>query len=90
MYLDEYFIQKGFCGINWLRARKMSQTLAYIKSVFKDIMLTIQKHILTFHKKNCWSQVIKLICTSAKEVLEEYLRNHQNIKRNVEDRLVYL
>ncbi len=32
----------------------------------------------------------KLISTSAKEVLEEYLRNHQNIKRNVEGRLVYL
>jgi 5'-nucleotidase/UDP-sugar diphosphatase len=32
----------------------------------------------------------KLITTSAKEVLEEYLRNHQNIKRNVEGRLVYL
>lgn len=31
----------------------------------------------------------KLICTSAKEVLEEYLRNHQNMKRNVEGRLVY-
>jgi len=32
----------------------------------------------------------KLTSTSAKEVLEEYLRNHQNIKRNVEGRLVYL
>jgi len=32
----------------------------------------------------------KLISTSAKEVLEEYLRNHQNIKRNVEGRLVYI
>jgi 5'-nucleotidase/UDP-sugar diphosphatase len=32
----------------------------------------------------------KLVSTSAKEVLEEYLRNHQNIKRNVEGRLVYL
>jgi 5'-nucleotidase/UDP-sugar diphosphatase len=31
----------------------------------------------------------KLICTSAQEVLEEYLRNHQNINRNVEGRLVY-
>lgn len=31
----------------------------------------------------------KLISTSAQEVLEEYLRNHQNIKRNVEGRLVY-
>jgi len=32
----------------------------------------------------------KLVSTSAKEVLEEYLRNHQNIKRAVEGRLVYL
>ncbi len=32
----------------------------------------------------------KLVSTSAKEVLEEYLRNHQNIKRNVEGRLVYI
>jgi 5'-nucleotidase/UDP-sugar diphosphatase len=32
----------------------------------------------------------KLVSTSAKEVLEEYLRNHQNIKRTVEGRLVYL
>jgi len=31
----------------------------------------------------------KLISTSAQEVLEEYLRNHQNIKRKVEGRLVY-
>ena len=32
----------------------------------------------------------KVISTSAKEVLEEYLRNHQNIKRLVEGRFVYL
>ncbi|MBN1617950.1 bifunctional metallophosphatase/5'-nucleotidase [Candidatus Dojkabacteria bacterium] len=32
----------------------------------------------------------RLISTSAKGVLEEYLRTHQNIKRNVEGRLVYL
>jgi 5'-nucleotidase/UDP-sugar diphosphatase len=32
----------------------------------------------------------KVISTSAKEVLEEYLRNHQNIKRNVEGRFQYL
>jgi len=32
----------------------------------------------------------KVISTSAKEVLEEYLRNHQNIKRSVEGRFVYL
>ncbi len=32
----------------------------------------------------------KLVSTSAKEVLEEYLRNHQNIKRTIEGRLVYL
>ncbi len=31
----------------------------------------------------------KAISTSAQEVLEEYLRNHQNIKRSVEGRLVY-
>ena len=31
----------------------------------------------------------KLITTSAQEVLEEYLRNHQNIKRKVEGRLWY-
>jgi len=31
----------------------------------------------------------KTISTSAKEVLEEYLRNHQNIKRKVEGRLQY-
>ncbi len=31
----------------------------------------------------------KVITTSAKEVLEEYLRNHQNIKRKVEGRLTY-
>ena len=31
----------------------------------------------------------KLITTSAQEVLEEYLRNHQNIKRKVEGRLLY-
>jgi 5'-nucleotidase/UDP-sugar diphosphatase len=32
----------------------------------------------------------KVISTSAKEVLEEYLRNHQNVKRSVEGRFVYL
>jgi len=32
----------------------------------------------------------KVISTSAKEVLEEYLRNHQNIKRSIEGRFVYL
>ncbi len=31
----------------------------------------------------------KVITTSAKEVLEEYLRNHQNIKRKIEGRLTY-
>jgi 5'-nucleotidase/UDP-sugar diphosphatase len=31
----------------------------------------------------------KVVSTSAQEVLEEYLRNHQNIKRKVEGRLVY-
>ena len=31
----------------------------------------------------------KVISTSAQEVLEEYLRNHQNISRTIEGRLVY-
>jgi 5'-nucleotidase len=31
----------------------------------------------------------RVISTSAQEVLEEYLRNHQNIKRDIEGRLVY-
>jgi 5'-nucleotidase len=31
----------------------------------------------------------KTVCTSAQGVLEEYLRNHQNISRKVEGRLVY-
>lgn len=31
----------------------------------------------------------KVISTSAQEVLEEYLRNHQNVKRKAEGRLVY-
>jgi 5'-nucleotidase/UDP-sugar diphosphatase len=31
----------------------------------------------------------KVVSTSAKEVLEEYLRNHQNISKSVEGRLVY-
>jgi 5'-nucleotidase len=31
----------------------------------------------------------RVISTSAQEVLEEYLRNHQNIQRKVEGRLVY-
>jgi 5'-nucleotidase/UDP-sugar diphosphatase len=31
----------------------------------------------------------KVIATSAREVLEEYLRNHQNIKRKIEGRLRY-
>ena len=31
----------------------------------------------------------KVISTSAQEVLEEYLRNHQNITRTIEGRLVY-
>ena len=32
----------------------------------------------------------KVVSTSAKEVLEEYLRNHQNIKPGVEGRLIYI
>ena len=32
----------------------------------------------------------KVVSTSVKEVLDEYLRNHQNISKNVEGRLVYL
>jgi 5'-nucleotidase / UDP-sugar diphosphatase len=32
----------------------------------------------------------KVISTSAQEVLEEYLRNHQNISRDLEGRLIYL
>ena len=31
----------------------------------------------------------KVVSTSAQEVLEEYLRNHQNVGRKVEGRLVY-
>jgi len=31
----------------------------------------------------------KVITTSAQEVLEEYLRDNQNISRNIEGRLVY-
>ena len=31
----------------------------------------------------------RVISTSAKEVLEEYLRNHQNIVRKIEGRLIY-
>ena len=32
----------------------------------------------------------RVVATSAQEVLEEYLRNHQNIKRKVEGRLIYV
>lgn len=35
------------------------------------------------------SDKTKVITTSAREVLEEYLRNHQNIKKKIEGRLVY-
>lgn len=35
------------------------------------------------------SKESKVITTSAQEVLEEYLKNHQNISREVEGRLVY-
>jgi 5'-nucleotidase len=31
----------------------------------------------------------KTVCTSAQGVLEEYLRNHQNISRKIEGRLVF-
>jgi 5'-nucleotidase len=31
----------------------------------------------------------KVVTTSAQEVLEEFLRNNQNIDRKIEDRLVY-
>jgi 5'-nucleotidase / UDP-sugar diphosphatase len=33
---------------------------------------------------------IRVVCTSAQQVLEEYLHNHQNMKRQVEGRLTYL
>jgi len=54
-----------------------------------------------FHSKNSASYLYvtpeelnasgkaKVITTSAQEVLEEYLRNHQNISRKLEGRLVY-
>lgn len=32
----------------------------------------------------------RVVSTSAKEVLEEYLRNHQNVKRSVEGRFQYI
>ena len=35
------------------------------------------------------SEKTKVISTSAQEVLEEYLRNHQNIQKRIEGRLVY-
>jgi len=31
----------------------------------------------------------KVVTTSAKQVLEEYLRSHQNIDRKIEGRLIY-
>lgn len=41
------------------------------------------------HEELLESGETKAISTSAQDVLEEYLRNHQNIKRSVEGRLVY-
>jgi 5'-nucleotidase len=32
----------------------------------------------------------KLITTSVRDVVEEYLRNHQNISSNIESRLTYI
>jgi len=42
------------------------------------------------HEKLLSSGQEKVVATSAQQVLEEYLRNHQNVTRKVEGRLVYL
>jgi 5'-nucleotidase len=36
------------------------------------------------------SKETKVVTTSAQEMLEEFLRNNQNISREIEGRLVYL
>lgn len=41
------------------------------------------------HKQLLASGKEKVVTTSAKQILEEYLRNHQNIERKIEGRLVY-
>ncbi len=41
------------------------------------------------HESLLASEKKKVVTTSAKQVLEEYLRNNQNLKRKIEGRLVY-
>lgn len=41
------------------------------------------------HEELLSSKQEKVVATSAQQVLEEYLRNHQNVTRKVEGRLVY-
>jgi 5'-nucleotidase len=58
--------------------------------------------IMGYHVNNCTAYLsltpdelrasgkTKVVTTSAQEVMEEYLRNHQNIGRRVEGRLVWV
>jgi 5'-nucleotidase len=70
------------------------------KPVTDDQRITIG--IMGYHVNNCDAYLdvsqgelrasgrTKVVTTSAQEVLEEYLKNHQNIGRKVEDRLVWV
>ncbi|MBN1189312.1 MAG: 5'-nucleotidase C-terminal domain-containing protein, partial [Dehalococcoidales bacterium] len=80
-------------------ARELASLAVNRQPVSDDHFYTIA--MLGFHSKNSSAYLnitneellasgkSKVISTSAQEVLEEYLRNHQNISRRVEGRLIY-
>ncbi len=80
-------------------ARELASLTINRQPVSDDHCYTIA--MLGFHSKNSSAYLnitneellasgkSKVISTSAQEVLEEYLRNHQNISRRVEGRLIY-
>ena len=81
------------------KEKKLETLLVDTKPVSDDKIYTVG--LQNFHLGNSLSYLSissdelkasgksKVISTSAQEVLEEYLRNHQNISRKIEGRLVY-
>ena len=72
-----------------INGNKVSNTMLYRVCLQGYHANNAESYLNISQKELVESGKTKVVSTSAKEVLEEYLRNHQNIKRSVEGRLVY-
>ncbi|MFX0091234.1 MAG: bifunctional metallophosphatase/5'-nucleotidase [Candidatus Hodarchaeota archaeon] len=96
---ESYQVNQGVQAIYNNRRKKLQSLKINGTSVSNRKLYTIC--LQHFHLRNCKTYLniseeelrrsgkTKVVCTSTQEALEEYLRNHQNISRKVEGRLVF-